>query len=56
MLTLHDLARLIELYPEASRAQITEFSLGSTQFNFNSQPFVMGVINLSSDSWYRESV
>src|SRR5262249_13681756 len=25
-------------------------------FNFNSAPAIMGVVNLSADSWYRESV
>ena len=33
-----------------------EFSIGGKKFNFNSQPAVMGVVNLSADSWYRESV
>lgn len=56
MLTLEMLARLFEAHREASRAQVREFALGGRQFAFNSQPAVMGVINLSPDSWYRESV
>src|SRR5439155_26300847 len=30
--------------------------IGGQAFSFNSQPAIMGVINLSPDSWYRESV
>jgi dihydropteroate synthase len=56
MLTLEDLARLHALYPKASAARVAEFRLEQTHFDFNSRPFVMGVINLSPDSWYRESV
>ncbi len=33
-----------------------EFSIGGKKFKFNSQPAVIGVVNLSADSWYRESV
>jgi dihydropteroate synthase len=35
---------------------VAEFSLGERFFAFNSGPAIMGVINLSPDSWYRESV
>jgi len=56
MLNLEDLAALLAKYPEASRAQVREFALADQFFAFNSKPAVMGVINLSPDSWYRESV
>jgi dihydropteroate synthase len=36
--------------------KVAEFDLGGRFFAFNSQPALMGVINLSPDSWYRESV
>jgi dihydropteroate synthase len=35
---------------------VKEFSIGGREFNFNSRPAIMGVVNLSPDSWYRESV
>jgi dihydropteroate synthase len=35
---------------------VAEFELGGRPFAFNSQPAIMGVVNLSADSWYRESV
>ena len=56
MLTLEKLADLLAQHREAARAQVKEFAIGGRPFGFNSQPAIMGVINLSSDSWYRESV
>ena len=56
MLKLEDLAVLLEKNREAAHAQVQEFALNDTFFPFNSQPAIMGVINLSPDSWYRESV
>jgi dihydropteroate synthase len=56
MLTLADLAELLEKHRAAASARVREFAIGGKTFAFNSQPAVMGVINLSADSWYRESV
>lgn len=56
MLNLDHLARLLDQHRDAYRARVKEFSIGSRSFAFNSRPACMGVINLSSDSWYRESV
>jgi dihydropteroate synthase len=56
MLKLENLAELFEKNRAAASARVKEFSIGGKKFNFNSQPAVMGVVNLSPDSWYRESV
>jgi len=56
MLTLEHLAELLEKHRPAARARVKEFSLAGKAFAFNSRPALMGVINLSPDSWYRESV
>lgn len=56
MLKLEQLAELLEKNHAAAAAQVTGFSIGGKSFAFNSRPGIMGVINLSSDSWYRESV
>ena len=56
MLRLEDLAKLLEENRATAQARVKEFSLGGKHFAFNSQPAIMGVINLSPDSWYRESV
>lgn len=56
MLTLEYLAELLAGHREAAKTQVREFALGGRQFDFNARRFIMGVINLSPDSWYRESV
>jgi dihydropteroate synthase len=56
VLKLEQLAELLEKNRAAASARVREFSIGGKRFNFNSQPAVMGVVNLSPDSWYRESV
>jgi len=56
MLGLEQLAELLEKNRAAVKARVKEFSIGGQHFAFNAQPAIMGVINLSADSWYRESV
>ncbi|MGA3283827.1 MAG: dihydropteroate synthase [Verrucomicrobiota bacterium] len=56
MLNLEQLAGLLEKNRAAASARVKEFSVGGRHFAFNSQPAIMGVVNLSPDSWYRESV
>jgi dihydropteroate synthase len=56
MLTLERLAGLLASPGAGTGAQIAEFSIGRRKFRFNTHPSIMGVVNLSADSWYRESV
>jgi len=56
MLTLEQLAGLLENHRDAAAAKVLEFSVGGRRLAFNTAPEIMGVINLSPDSWYRESV
>jgi dihydropteroate synthase len=56
MLGLEQLAELLEQNRAAAKARVKEFSIAGRHFAFNSRPAIMGVINLSADSWYRESV
>jgi dihydropteroate synthase len=56
MLLLEHLAALLEKNRAAASARVAEFSIGGKPFQFNTQPAIMGVVNLSADSWYRESV
>ena len=56
MLTLEHLAGLLENHRAAAAARVKEFAICGRPFHFNSRPAIMGVINLSPDSWYRESV
>lgn len=56
MLTLENLASFLDTNRRASNSQVKEFAIAGRHFAFNSEPALMGVINLSPDSWYRESV
>jgi dihydropteroate synthase len=56
MLRLEDLAELLAKNRESASAPVKEFPIGGKPFAFNSRPAIMGVVNLSPDSWYRESV
>ncbi len=56
MLGLEQLAELLDKNRAAAETHVKEFAIGGKPFAFNSRPAIMGVINLSSDSWYRESV
>lgn len=56
MLGLEQLAELLEQNRAAARTSVKEFSLGGKHFAFNTCPGIMGVINLSAESWSRESV
>jgi dihydropteroate synthase len=56
MLRLEQLAELHDQHRAALKSSVREFSVGGKAFAFNSRPAIMGVINLSPDSWYRESV
>lgn len=56
MLTLQDLSELWSRYPESQAASVHSFDLRGRPFRFDRRRHYMGVINLSPDSWYRESV
>lgn len=60
MLTLEDLAALVEAHrtmaAPGAASPVREFEIGGKPFAFETRPAIMGVINLSADSWYRESV
>ena len=56
MLCLEDLVKITERHAEDLATQVASFDIGGKPFDFNSSPHLMGVVNLSKDSWYRESV
>ncbi len=56
MLDLATLAALHEKYRAMASLPVADFALGSQRFDFAQQTYLMGVVNLSADSWYRESV
>ena len=56
VLNLEQLAELLAQNRVAAAAPVKEFTIGGRPLAFNSHPAIMGVVNLSTDSWYRESV
>jgi len=56
MLKLEQLAELLDQHRPAASARVRDIAVGGRNFTFNEQPAIMGVVNLSADSWYRESV
>lgn len=56
MLTIEQLAQLAIAHRQELAARVAEFEIAGQHFAFNTAPAIMGVVNLSPDSWYRESV
>ncbi len=56
MLRLEDLAALADRHRADLEPAVKEFSLAGRMFRPSPDVSLMGVINLSADSWYRESV
>ncbi|MGV3772235.1 MAG: dihydropteroate synthase [Verrucomicrobiales bacterium] len=56
MLNLMHLARIYDEHQDCFNAQAPSFTIGSLTIQPGIQPAIMGVVNLSADSWYRESV
>jgi len=47
---------LYERHQDAIKAEVRSFDLNNVKFDFQQNRYLMGVINLSTQSWYRESV
>ncbi len=56
MLQLEDLAGLVADHSDEMEAEVKSFAVGDLFFDWSESPAVMGVVNLSPGSWYRESV
>jgi dihydropteroate synthase len=53
---LAEMAALAAAHGDALRAPVRAFDIGGRPFDPDAKPELMGVVNLSRDSWYRESV
>lgn len=56
MLDHRALSEVFDAYRQALHYDVRSFSVGGRVFDFNRYRYLVGVINLSTDSWYRESV
>lgn len=56
MITLRELARLATEHADELDLPVEPYRVADRTFDTDAQPLLMGVVNLSQDSWYRESV
>lgn len=56
MFSIEQLADLAQKHSDLLNARVHEFAVKGRLVSSNSHKSIMGVINLSADSWYRESV
>ena len=56
MLDLTVIHDLLARHGDALGAPVRSFTLGNTHFDFATRRYLTGVVNLSADSWYTESV
>lgn len=56
MLTLKEIYEVYEQHKNDYDIQVENIKLGNKEFNFNEQTALLGVINLSVDSWWNHSV
>ena len=56
MLTFERFRALLARYGADLEHPISSFSVGGVSFDFEHERYLCGVINLSEDSWYKESV
>ena len=56
MLDFKVVHRLLQAHGAALQHDVRNFSIGPVSFDFAAKRYLTGVINLSTDSWYKESV
>ncbi len=56
MLNLEEIAAIASRHADELPAAVRSFDLAGRRFGGGERPGLMGVVNLSPDSWYRESV
>lgn len=56
MLSLAHLRQIAEAHADSLSHEVAAFDIRGTTYSDESGPKLMGVVNLSADSWYRESV
>ncbi|MGB3191599.1 MAG: dihydropteroate synthase [Limnoraphis sp.] len=56
MLTLADIYEIYDKHKDDYDVQVEEFTIGNKKFNFNTQTALLGIINLSTDSWWNHSI
>ncbi len=56
MLTLEDIYEVYDKYKEDYNVQVEAFSIGNKKFDFNAKTAILGIVNLSVDSWFNHAI
>lgn len=56
MFSITDIYEVYDQYKDDYNAEVEEFTIGHKHFKFNSETGILGIINLSVDSWYNHSI
>jgi dihydropteroate synthase len=56
MLNLANIYEVYDKHKDDYNAQVEELTIGNKKFNFNSQTALLGIVNLSVDSWFNHSI
>ncbi|NES80661.1 MAG: dihydropteroate synthase [Moorea sp. SIO2B7] len=57
MLTLKDIYEIYDKHQDDyHNAQVQEITIGHRKFDFNAQSAILGIINLSTDSWWNHTI
>ena len=56
MFNLADIGEMYDKHKDDYHAKVEEFSIGGKRFAFNTNTAILGVVNLSTDSWYKHSI
>lgn len=56
MISLRELASLVEEHGDDLDHPVEPFRIGDRSFETDIEPVVMGIVNLSTDSWYHSSI
>ncbi|NET25268.1 dihydropteroate synthase [Okeania sp. SIO1I7] len=56
MLTIADIYEIYDKHQDDYDAKVEEFTIGNRKFNFNTQTALLGIINLSTDSWWNHAI
>lgn len=56
MFGLDDICEMFSEHKDEYNTEVPGFALGGRHFNFNSEPALLGIVNMSTDSWFNHSI
>jgi dihydropteroate synthase len=56
MISLEDICRIYEQHKSEYHTKVPGFTIGNTTFDFEAETYLLGIINMSKDSWWNHAV